>query len=438
MAQMSIRKTHPGLVDKWHPTKNAGLNLDEYSYGSQQQVWWYCPKKCPEGCEHEWFCSFNDMTSKGKIKDCPRCHNNPPPCEHSYISYTHKEIMKEWHPTKNGDKLPSKMLASDHTKVWWVCPKKCSLGCEHEYEASIYSRCSLNSGCPICAGQKAGCEHNSIKHTHPDLAKSWHPTKNLPVQLAEVMAGSSSKRWWLCDKICPKGCPHEWAATVSSRTRPNGCGCPHCSRKGKGVYDCVHARIPFTHPWLVTEWDTALNGEMKPEDFKSGSNQIVHWKCALGHTWSVKIKSRTSFITGCPVCVCKTEQLVHEWILRWFPSVIREFTLEGCINILPLPFDFCIPEVKTIIEIDGRQHFAQVHNWVTPEDTLERDVFKMNKAYDAGYRVIRVFQEDVYAGRDSWLEKYLLPEINSTDRDFTFMSNTPELYNDHIRLYQEH
>ena len=83
-----------------------------------------------------------------------------------------------------------------------------------------------------------------------------------------------------------------------------------------------------------------------------------------------------------------------------------------------LPFDFCIPDLKLIIEIDGLQHFEQVSNWKPPELQQERDVFKMNLALDNGYTIIRIYQPDIYLNRNNWdteteeaIKKYDEPEI---------------------------
>jgi len=63
-------------------------------------------------------------------------------------SYPH--LVKEWHPTKNGDLTPDKVTSGSHKKVWWLCPKG------HNYESLPYSRTSKNPrGCPYCSGNKS-------------------------------------------------------------------------------------------------------------------------------------------------------------------------------------------------------------------------------------------------------------------------------------------
>jgi very-short-patch-repair endonuclease len=76
-----------------------------------------------------------------------------------------------------------------------------------------------------------------------------------------------------------------------------------------------------------------------------------------------------------------------------------------CKNKTYLPFDFSIEELKIIIEIDGEQHFIQVSNWKSPELALEKDIFKMKKALEKGYTIIRIIQIDIWNDKNNWREK---------------------------------
>ena len=79
--------------------------------------------------------------------------------------------------------------------------------------------------------------------------------------------------------------------------------------------------------------------------------------------------------------------------------------MEWCKNKSYLPFDFCLEEHKIIIELDGEQHFRQVSNWDSPEDTQIRDKYKMEQANKNGYSVIRILQEDVYFDKYDWVKE---------------------------------
>lgn len=123
------------------------------------------------------------------------------------LKISHSEISKEWHPTKNGNLKPEKVLKKSNKRVWWLCVNN------HEWKAVIATR-TVGGGCPHC---------NSLKFLFPEIAKEWHPTKNINLKPEDVTKVYYKKVWWKCKK------DHEWLAAVSSRTkriRPSNC--PYC------------------------------------------------------------------------------------------------------------------------------------------------------------------------------------------------------------------
>jgi hypothetical protein len=82
-----------------------------------------------------------------------------------------------------------------------------------------------------------------------------------------------------------------------------------------------------------------------------------------------------------------------------------------------LPFDFCIPEYKIIIELDGPQHFQQISNWSSPEEQFENDKYKETCANDNSYSVIRLLQEDVFYDTYDWVKELCetIEEIKNGD-----------------------
>ena len=85
--------------------------------------------------------------------------------------------------------------------------------------------------------------------------------------------------------------------------------------------------------------------------------------------------------------------------------------MEWCKNKKHLPFDFVIEERKIIIELDGKQHFEQIGNWLSPKETRKNDIFKMKCANENGFSVIRLIQLDVLIDSYDWL-KELQDNIN--------------------------
>jgi hypothetical protein len=88
-----------------------------------------------------------------------------------YLS-SYPDLVKEWHPTKNGDLTSNDFTYGSEKKVWWLCPKG------HSYETRVYSRTGeVKNGCPYCSGRRAS-ENNNLNKKFPEIAREWHPTKN--------------------------------------------------------------------------------------------------------------------------------------------------------------------------------------------------------------------------------------------------------------------
>ena len=52
-------------------------------------------------------------------------------------------LVKEWHPTANGNLTPRNLEVVYPKKVWWIC------SASHEWQATIKNRMNQND-CPIC------------------------------------------------------------------------------------------------------------------------------------------------------------------------------------------------------------------------------------------------------------------------------------------------
>ena len=195
------------------------------------------------------------------------------------------DLIKEWHPTKNGNLTPYNTAANSNIRVWWQCDKG------HEWQAAVAWR-YRGDKCPYCVNKKVLSGYNDLATTHPEIAKEWHPTKNGTLEPTDVIAGSEKKVWWLCDK------GHEWQASLVNRTRQNQ-GCPFCSNRRvlQGYND-----LATTHPEIAKEWHPTKNGELKPTMVTYGSKQKVWWQCDKGHEWETAISSRRNGGSCCPEC----------------------------------------------------------------------------------------------------------------------------------------
>lgn len=127
----------PDIAAQWHPTKNTILP-SEVSEQSNRKVWWKCEK------EHEWRTSVQRRTFFDN--GCPCCRNKKVLAGYNDLATTHPDVAAHWHPTKNGDLLPTMVTYGAHRTAWWICDKG------HELEALIPDR-SRGIGCRKCTNR---------------------------------------------------------------------------------------------------------------------------------------------------------------------------------------------------------------------------------------------------------------------------------------------
>ena len=298
--EKSLAVLYPEVAKEWHPTRNGSLTPEMFSAGANTKVWWQCSKG------HEWEAIVNNR-SKGA--GCPICANARLLQGYNDLATVYPQILKEWHPTKNGNLTPKDVLSGTNKKVWWICPKG------HEWKASINARASRNDGCPICSNKKVLKGYNDLETISPELAKEWNPTNNGLMKPSDVTSGSGKKIWWQCSK------GHEWQAKVSDRFIKKS-GCPICTN-----YTVLegHNDLQTVYPEIAKEWHPTKNGALHPTDVICGSDKKVWWQCAKGHEWKTHIKSRTGRNCKCPIC--SNKQVLHGYndLATIYPEIAKEW-----------------------------------------------------------------------------------------------------------------
>lgn len=204
------------------------------------------------------------------------------------------DIAEQWDYEKNFPLSPEMFSTGSNYKAWWKCTK-----CGRSYLSAINHKNRNDSRvCPKCSKFKQGRtftlnkvkQIGSLRQTNPELAKEFHPTKNLDLTPDNITAGRFKRVWWKCSK-----CDYEWQA--SPNARKSGIGCPHCS-----------GRVPMTgvddlltvNPELCKEWDYNKN-TIDPSKMLPGSGKKAWWKCSkCGYEWQTKIYNRKKH--GCPKC----------------------------------------------------------------------------------------------------------------------------------------
>ncbi len=262
--------------------------------------------------------------------------------QNSFIKKNPK-LVKEWHPTKNGDLNPCDVTNGSGKKVWWKCPK----GEDHEWQAVIANR-TKGIGCPICSNQKV-VRSNSFGTVNSQLAKEWHATKNKALTPFEILPNSKTKVWWQC----LKNSEHEWQSNLNNRS--NGKGCPICCNQ-KLVRSNSLGSI---NKKLSKEWHPTKNGKLTPFSVAPSTSKKVWWRCPKGddHEWQATINHRSNG-TACPKCNPATsipELRIFTELKTIFPSTQHRAILKG------VEVDVYIPELKIGVEYDGFYWHQEKH-----------------------------------------------------------------------------
>lgn len=275
-----LKTQFPDVADLWDYEKNESKKPSDVTAHSHSYANW----KCPKG--HEWRAQVQTVTRSyqrnGQRTGCPFCAGKIV-CDDNSLAFLRPELASEWNYTKNAGLTPDTLTPFAQEKVWWTCG-----ACGHQWQAKVNNR-ARGTGCPKCAHTVVS-EDNCLEKNAPLLAKEWDYLKNAPLAPRDVAVQSNLKFWWICSK------GHSWPATVSNRS-VLGEGCPFCNHRlpVKGAND-----FATIFPELLGEWAYDKN-EKQPDEYLSGSNAVVWWRCKEGHEWQGKISSRVEGLR-CPVC----------------------------------------------------------------------------------------------------------------------------------------
>jgi hypothetical protein len=295
-----FKDSNPELITEIHPTKNVGIDFSILKNNSSQIVWWICKKNE----KHIW-----DRSIRVRVKQdygCPYCSGKRTIREESF-GFLFPEISKEVNPVKNIDFDPFTTAPQSSKKIWWLCSKG------HEWKSPIYMRTGKGQSCRKCRLLK-----NSLLNKYPEIAKEWHPIKNLPLTPDKVGPSSNLSVHWQCYV----NFSHEWRAKINSRTYANN-QCPHC-RKIRKQKEGKISLLEF-NPELSKQWHPSRN-KFGPSEVTPGSNKKVWWVCPDNpdHIWPASIGNRAKKGRGCPICANRNIE-PKDSLEKKFPDIAEQW-----------------------------------------------------------------------------------------------------------------
>lgn len=417
----------PRIATHWHATKNGDINPRELSPNSHKKCWFKCPK-----CAHDYRMELGSFTTG---QGCPYCANkkrcNDEACQFCFNnSFASHNKAVYWHQTKNGDIKPRDVPKCRSTKYWFRCPD-----CMHDLNIGL-DKIQMDKWCRYCRTHRLCDDQDCQLCFNKSFASCkkaawWHPTKN-NTDPRNVTLYDNRKYWFKCPD-----CLHDFETelcSISSRSH----GCPYCANRKRCKNElCEHCfRKSFASHDKAIFWHSTKNGTISPKDISLKSNRKYWFTCPRCKSDFDMRPACISKGNWCRYCVCKTERKLFDFLSPAFEDCIHQFRADFCKNQETgrcLPFDFCIPSLKIVIELDGMQHFQDIDHWHSfVEHNRNRDIYKMQEANNHGYSVIRIVQEDVWTDSYDWKTDICHAiELCKFSKQNIYCSSNSELYEPH-------
>ena len=234
----------------------------------------------------------------------------------------------------------------------WICPDaKCD---HHKYEMQIKAKTMSNpQRCPFCTGKRT-CPCQSFAVLFPDILRRLDIDK-FKGDPYSIPPGSSIVLPWICNNPEVKCDHHRFERQVRKMIK-SSC-CTYCDH----TLTCICESFARLHPHLLEEIDWEQIRDNNPEAISPGSLKILPWICqTCKFKWEMSVWRRTHD-RGCPACHHSTLEKACLDGLRVLDMKFEpQKTFEECRHIKLLRFDYHLPELNALIELDGLQHFQYV------------------------------------------------------------------------------
>jgi len=294
---------YPILFKDWDIDANKDIDPQLLTSGSSKIIHWKCHK-----CGYKW---IQPLYVRVKLKStCKICQ-----VEEDLFINTHPHLLEEWDYEKNIGINPGHLTKGSNKKVWWNCKK-----CGNSFQADIYRRAIVGSGCGAC--RKRFQTKVPLSITHPELVKEWDYEKNIKYDPCKLTYGSNFKVSWNCKK------GHNYESPICDRVFGNGC--PYC--RGLKVDDSNS--LFYSFPEIAKEYDEE-NNELSSKEISKGSMKIVLWKCEINHSFQASVINRTKKNgTKCPMCVGRSATEDNNFAVLYV-DLLKEWDFEKNIGIDP-------------------------------------------------------------------------------------------------------
>jgi desulfoferrodoxin (superoxide reductase-like protein) len=245
----------------------------------------------------------------------------------------------------------------DYSRVIYIKSKeKVKIICLYhgEFEQTPDNHINNKQGCPLCA--------NNVKLSTKEFIKKCNQIHNFRYEyLVTIYINDKTKVLITCNL--------HGVFEQKAGNHFRGDGCPKCSGNYMDTNYFIN-KVKLIHGG---KYDYSLTNYISQQKkikiicpkhgmFKQNPNNHINGN-------------------GCPICKeSKGERFISEFLINNNINFIPQYRFSDCRDILPLPFDFYLPDYNTCIEFNGRQHYIPIKIWGgdnTLKEIKKRDKIKM-------------------------------------------------------------
>lgn len=337
-----LSESHPDLVVHWMGNvKPADIRTpDDFGIKARLECWWWCGRTA-----HERFTAVPGEHRYGF--GCPTCRAESR-AEYERVMQLPvgevPELVAAWRDERPFDGLRVVDLCGGVAGQNFG--KTFSLRCANGHKLDTVVRRFVDVGCPWCRGNATRAHpHPPLSEADPELAATFHPTRNGDLTVDTVPENYREPLWWTSVQCCR----YEWQETIAERTlgrRPQA---------GRGHYYCprcesVWGSLAWLDPELAAEWHE--ENSLTPWHVKPYSGDVVaKWRCIANpeHEWEASVVDRSSGRL-CPFCSTAGTSRVEQDFLAAAQSHDPD---AAATRIGRWKVDVLVPSVRLVIEYDG-------------------------------------------------------------------------------------
>lgn len=266
----------------------------------------------------------------------------------------------------HGDKyLYDKVKYINYHSVIEIYCKKCKI----YFKQTVASHISKKCGCPHCANNIKLSKEQFIEKSIKIHGNKYDYTKSKYISNGKVEIYCKK-----CDKYFLQ----------YSNNHLKGHGCPYCSHNKKSDNKNFKETANIIHNNF---YDYSL------VNYKNNSTK-VDIICPVHGVFKQSPEKHILRKHGCPKCnASKAEKQIDILLKNNDIIFITQKKFNDCRNILPLPFDFYIPDLNICIEFDGQQHFRSFQKFggiKKLEDTIRNDNIKTEYCLRNNIKLLRI------------------------------------------------